>query len=182
MVVKSLFIILLEYLIPILNRIPNRIAAHPPSLQIRIRNSTIGVVTGINLSEQCVRVAFSVRGSMVVYKTDQSAPKKLDTKVEVVPPTPLSHISNSSGDSKGIGLISSVISKASVPPASRRPTSRTNPNKMECLYQYAIEHSFDLEKFSIVTEAEKKRWDDESFRGILETDMRFYCGAVGGRF
>jgi hypothetical protein len=42
----------------------------------------------------------------------------------------------------------------------------------------AVEHGLNPEKFSIVTEAEKKRWDGESFRGILEVDMRFYCGAV----
>ena len=49
---------------------------------------------------------------------------------------------------------------------------------MECLYQYAVEHGLDPEKFSIVTEADKKRWDSESFRSILEVDMGFYCGAI----
>src|SRR5215213_9662946 len=66
----------------------------------------------------------------------------------------------------------------SAPPASRTPILRTSPNKMECLYQYAVEHGLDPEKFSIVTEADKKRWAGESFRGILEVDMRFYCGAI----
>ena len=69
--------------------------------------------------------------------------------------------------------------QVSVPSASSRtPIPRTNPNKMECLYQYAVEHGLDPEKFSIVTEAEKKRWDGESFRGILEVDMRLYCGSI----
>ncbi|GET03519.1 crinkler (CRN) family protein, putative [Rhizophagus clarus] len=42
------------------------------------------------------------------------------------------------------------------PASSRTPIPRTNPNKMECLYQYVIEHGLDPKKFSIVTEAEKK--------------------------
>ncbi|CAI2193069.1 3530_t:CDS:2, partial [Funneliformis geosporum] len=33
----------------------------------------------------------------------------------------------------------------------------TDSNKMECLYQYTIKHGLDPEKFSIVTEAEKKK-------------------------
>ncbi|CAG8448578.1 2156_t:CDS:2 [Diversispora eburnea] len=33
----------------------------------------------------------------------------------------------------------------------------TDPNKMECLYQYAIEHGEDLEQFSVITEAEKRK-------------------------
>ena len=78
--------------------------------------------------------------------------------------------------------LTSVTPQASVPSASSRtPIPRTNPNKMECLYQYAVEHGLDPEKFSIVTEADKKRWAGESFRGILEVDMRFYCGAIEGK-
>ncbi|CAB4379949.1 unnamed protein product [Rhizophagus irregularis] len=34
---------------------------------------------------------------------------------------------------------------------------------MECLYQYAVEHGLDPEKFLIVTETDKKRWTGESF-------------------
>ena len=49
---------------------------------------------------------------------------------------------------------------------------------MECLYQYAVEHDLDPEKFSIVTEDEKKRWASLTFRGDLERDMSFYRGAV----
>ena len=49
---------------------------------------------------------------------------------------------------------------------------------MECLYQYAVEHGLDPEKFSIVTEAEKKRWADKCFRGDLERDIGFYRGAI----
>jgi hypothetical protein len=29
---------------------------------------------------------------------------------------------------------------------------------MECFYQYAVEYGIDPEKFSIINEAEKKRW------------------------
>nr|CAG8654482.1 7963_t:CDS:2 [Entrophospora candida] len=56
------------------------------------------------------------------------------------------------------------------------PISRTNPNKMECLYKYAIEHGEDPEKFSIITEAEKNRWAMECFHNDLERDIRFYQG------
>ncbi|CAH1766752.1 4168_t:CDS:1, partial [Entrophospora sp. SA101] len=58
------------------------------------------------------------------------------------------------------------------------PISRTNLNKMECLYKYAIEHGEDPEKFSIVTETEKNRWAIRCFRGDLERDIRFYQGAL----
>ncbi|CAB4487168.1 hypothetical protein GLOIN_2v921480 [Rhizophagus irregularis DAOM 181602=DAOM 197198] len=34
------------------------------------------------------------------------------------------------------------------------------------------------EKFSIITGAEKNKWDNECFRNVLEKDMRFYRGAV----
>src|SRR4051794_18344410 len=75
-------------------------------------------------------------------------------------------------------MVSSATSKASVLSASRTPIPRTNPNKMECLYQYAIEHGLDPEKFSIVTEAEKKRWADKIFRGELEREIGLYRGAI----
>ena len=55
---------------------------------------------------------------------------------------------------------------------------RTNPDKMECLYQYAIEYGLDPEKFSIVTEAEKKRWADKIFCGKLEREIGLYRGAI----
>jgi hypothetical protein len=53
---------------------------------------------------------------------------------------------------------------------------RTNPNKMEYLYLYAIEYGINSEKFSIITEAEKKRWSNECFCNILK--IKFYCDAV----
>ncbi|CAG8531369.1 5316_t:CDS:2 [Diversispora eburnea] len=37
------------------------------------------------------------------------------------------------------------------------PITRTNPYKMECLYQYAIKRSIDSEKFLIFAETEKNR-------------------------
>ncbi|CAG8629560.1 11116_t:CDS:2 [Funneliformis caledonium] len=53
----------------------------------------------------------------------------------------------------------------------------TNPNKTR-LYQYAIEHKMDPEKFSIITEAEKNRWDGGYFRENLERDIQFYRGGI----
>ncbi|CAG8753939.1 15723_t:CDS:2, partial [Funneliformis caledonium] len=68
--------------------------------------------------------------------------------------------------------LTSVTPQASVPSASSRtPIPRTYPNKMECLYQCAVEHGLDPEKFSIITEADKKRWAGEFFCGILEVDI-----------
>src|SRR5579864_4331227 len=43
---------------------------------------------------------------------------------------------------------------------------------------YAIEHGLDLKKFSIILEAEKKRWDRECFRTVLKNDMQFYHEAI----
>ncbi|GBB90614.1 hypothetical protein RclHR1_17610003 [Rhizophagus clarus] len=75
--------------------------------------------------------------------------------------------------------LTSITPQASVPFASSRmPIPRTNPNKMECLYQYAVEYGLDPKKFLIVTEADKKRWVGESFRSILEVNMQFYCEAI----
>src|SRR5437763_1658836 len=51
------------------------------------------------------------------------------------------------------------------------------PNKNR-LYQYAIEHGMNPKKFSIVTEAEKNRWNMGCFRGDLERDIRFYRGGI----
>ncbi|UZO11140.1 uncharacterized protein OCT59_002712 [Rhizophagus irregularis] len=70
-------------------------------------------------------------------------------------PIPSNHDSNSSSNSSG-----------------------TDPNKMECLYRYAVKHGLDPEKFSIITEAEKKRWTYACLRGILERDMNFYRGGI----
>nr|CAG8585900.1 7794_t:CDS:2 [Entrophospora candida] len=58
------------------------------------------------------------------------------------------------------------------------PISRTNPNKMECLYKYAIEHGEDPDKFSIITEAEKNRWAMRCFRDDLERDIHYYHSAI----
>ncbi|GES72571.1 hypothetical protein GLOIN_2v921480 [Rhizophagus clarus] len=49
---------------------------------------------------------------------------------------------------------------------------------MECLYQYAVEHSLDPEKFSIVTEAEKHRWDVKCFRSDLERNILIYHRSI----
>ncbi|CAG8529939.1 18421_t:CDS:10, partial [Gigaspora rosea] len=51
----------------------------------------------------------------------------------------------------------------------------SNQNK---IYQYAIEHGEDPEKFSIITKAEKNRWTMGCFRKDLERDIRFYHGGI----
>ena len=58
---------------------------------------------------------------------------------------------------------------------SNTSISGTSPNK---IYQYAIEHEMDPEKFSVITEAEKKRWTMGCFRGDLERDIRCYRGGI----
>ncbi|RGB24203.1 hypothetical protein C1646_676543 [Rhizophagus diaphanus] len=57
-----------------------------------------------------------------------------------------------------VNIPSKPIAKKTVSNKTRILIPRTNPNKMECFYQYAIEYSLDPEKFLIVTEADKKRW------------------------
>ncbi|RHZ72314.1 hypothetical protein Glove_243g7 [Diversispora epigaea] len=52
-----------------------------------------------------------------------------------------------------------------------------HPNKT-CLYQYAIKHGIDPEKFSVITEAEKNRWTMGCFRADLERDIRLYRGGI----
>ncbi|CAG8657859.1 11482_t:CDS:10, partial [Ambispora leptoticha] len=79
--------------------------------------------------------------------------------------------SNSSSDSKGIGLKNS-------PASSCQPIPRTNPNKMECLYQYAVEHGLDPKNFSVITKAEKDRWTMGCFRDDLERDICCYQGGI----
>ncbi len=49
---------------------------------------------------------------------------------------------------------------------------------MECLYQYAVEHGLDPEKFLIVTEAEKHRWDVKCFHSDLERDILIYRSLI----
>ena len=57
--------------------------------------------------------------------------------------------SNSSNDSSRNGSKNS-------PASSWTPISRTDPNKMECLYQYAVEHGLDPEKFRSLMRLRKK--------------------------
>ncbi|CAG8594813.1 10679_t:CDS:2 [Diversispora eburnea] len=52
---------------------------------------------------------------------------------------------------------------------------RTNPNK---IYQYAIKYKIDPEKFSVITEAEKKRWTMDCFCSDLEKDICYYQGEI----
>ncbi|RHZ77910.1 hypothetical protein Glove_168g306 [Diversispora epigaea] len=65
--------------------------------------------------------------------------------------------------------------KVSMSNKTRSSISGNNPNK---IYQYAIEHKMDPEKFSIITEAEKKRWTMGCFPADLERDIRFYRGGI----
>ncbi|CAG8649706.1 3934_t:CDS:1 [Diversispora eburnea] len=65
------------------------------------------------------------------------------------------------------------------------PEIQVSISNKTCLYQpeaslrqYAIEHKMDPEKFSVITEAEKKKWDGECFREDLERDIRFYRGGI----
>ncbi|CAH1764038.1 9815_t:CDS:1, partial [Entrophospora sp. SA101] len=60
-------------------------------------------------------------------------------------------------------------------PAQNHPI---DPDRMECLHQYAIELGEDSKQFSVVTESEKKMRDEKCFRDKLERDMRFYRYAV----
>ncbi|CAG8597136.1 1129_t:CDS:2 [Diversispora eburnea] len=55
--------------------------------------------------------------------------------------------------------------------------SPIHPNKTR-LYQYAIEHKMDPEKFSVITEAEKNRWAMGCFRADLKRDIRLYRGGI----
>ncbi|CAG8689736.1 4133_t:CDS:1, partial [Ambispora gerdemannii] len=73
---------------------------------------------------------------------------------------------------------SKKISSKNSSTSSRQPIPRTNPNKMECLYQYAVENGLDSEKFSVITKAEKDKWTMRCFRDNLERDIRFYRGGI----
>ncbi|CAG8582459.1 9773_t:CDS:2 [Ambispora gerdemannii] len=63
-------------------------------------------------------------------------------------------------------------------PETQLPISGTNPNKIyqpeASLCQYVIEYGMDPEKFSVITEAEKKRWTMGCFRADLERDIHLY--------
>ncbi|CAG8637040.1 9334_t:CDS:2, partial [Diversispora eburnea] len=63
-------------------------------------------------------------------------------------------------------LPKSVLNKS----RETEPRSPTHPNK-NCFYQYAIEYGIDLKKFSVITEAKKKRWSIGCFRDDLERDI-----------
>ncbi|CAG8599463.1 4797_t:CDS:2, partial [Diversispora eburnea] len=78
---------------------------------------------------------------------------------------------------KVIIAVQSLPESVSNKPRETEPRSPTHPNKNH-LYQYAIEHGIDPKKFSVITEAEKKRWSMGYFRGDLERDIRFYRGGI----
>ncbi|CAG8540928.1 2105_t:CDS:2 [Cetraspora pellucida] len=46
------------------------------------------------------------------------------------------------------------------------------------LRQYAIKHKMDLEKFSVITKAEKNRWTMKCFHRDLKRDIHFYHGRI----
>ncbi|CAG8625582.1 10199_t:CDS:2, partial [Diversispora eburnea] len=60
---------------------------------------------------------------------------------------------------KVIIAIQSLPESVSNKPRETEPRSPTHPNKNR-LYQYVIEHEIDPEKFSVITEVEKKRNED----------------------
>ncbi|GES77023.1 hypothetical protein GLOIN_2v1649975 [Rhizophagus clarus] len=118
---------------------------------------------------------------------DDEVPEGFDQNnvLEILPPKesttpiPLSHDSNSSGGSSKIGPVNSPKSQANVTSTTSQTwIPKTNPNKMECLYQYAVEHSLNPEKFSIVTEAEKYRWNVKCFHSDLERDILIYHRSI----
>ncbi|CAG8604332.1 5490_t:CDS:2, partial [Diversispora eburnea] len=80
-------------------------------------------------------------------------------------------------DQKKIIIATQSLPETQVRVPNKISNSSTRPNKTR-LYQYAIEHEIDPEKFSIITEAEKKRWDRECFHEDLERDIRFYRGGI----
>ncbi|CAG8639322.1 3216_t:CDS:2, partial [Diversispora eburnea] len=74
-------------------------------------------------------------------------------------------------------IIAKQSPETQVKVSSKISNSPIHPNKNR-LYQYAIEHKIDPEKFSVITEAEKNRWAVGCFRGDLERDIRFYRGGI----
>ncbi|RHZ69856.1 hypothetical protein Glove_277g14 [Diversispora epigaea] len=68
-----------------------------------------------------------------------------------------------------------IIAVQSLSNKTQSPIPRTNPNK---IYQYAIEHKIDPEKFSVITEAEKNKWAMGCFPADLERDIRLYHGGI----
>ncbi|CAG8584934.1 2687_t:CDS:2, partial [Diversispora eburnea] len=68
-----------------------------------------------------------------------------------------------------------IIAVQSLPETQGGIPNKTHLYQPEVgLCQYAIEHKMDPEKFSVITEAEKKRWTMGCFRGDLERDIRCY--------
>ncbi|CAG8647907.1 10414_t:CDS:1, partial [Gigaspora rosea] len=80
-------------------------------------------------------------------------------------------------DQKKVIIAVQSLSKTQGRVPNKISNSPIHSNKTR-LYQYAIEHGMDPEKFSVITEAEKNRWAMECFRGDLERDIRFYRGGI----
>ncbi|RHZ85025.1 hypothetical protein Glove_73g9 [Diversispora epigaea] len=72
-----------------------------------------------------------------------------------------------------------IIAVQSLPETEGRIPNKTRLYQPEAsLRQYAIEHKMDPEKFSVITEAEKKRWAMGCFPADLERDIRCYQGGI----
>ncbi|RHZ49855.1 hypothetical protein Glove_510g17 [Diversispora epigaea] len=72
-----------------------------------------------------------------------------------------------------------IIAVQSLPETEERIPNKTRLYQSEAgLRQYAIEHEMDPEKFSVITEAEKKRWNMGCFPADLERDIRLYRGGI----
>ncbi|CAG8687444.1 5961_t:CDS:1, partial [Ambispora gerdemannii] len=72
-----------------------------------------------------------------------------------------------------------IIAIQSLPEIQVRVLNKIHLYQPEAgLCQYAIEHKMDPEKFSIITEAEKKRWIMRCFPADLERDIRLYRGGI----
>ncbi|CAG8645175.1 8741_t:CDS:2, partial [Diversispora eburnea] len=80
-------------------------------------------------------------------------------------------------DQKKVIIVVQSLLKIQVSVSNKTRNSSIHPNKIH-LYQYAIEYGMDPEKFSVITEAEKKRWDRKYFREDLKRDIRFYRGGI----
>jgi len=80
-------------------------------------------------------------------------------------------------DQKKVIIAIQSLPETQVRVPNKISNSPIHPNKTR-LYQYAIEHGMDPEKFSVVTEVEKNRWAMGCFREDLERYIRFYRGGI----
>src|SRR5688572_5054842 len=80
-------------------------------------------------------------------------------------------------DQKKVIIVIQSLLEIQVKVPNKISNSPIHPNKTR-LYQYAIEHGIDPEKFSIITEAEKNRWAIRYFPADLKRGIRLYRGGI----